>query len=201
MASISVAAKIADEIGASTDEVFQALRNVDDQEATARFLAGRGERVAHTAAGTFAETAADQPARITETALGAGQKTLLGAGTIAGGTFLGSEFLQTEQQRLERLARQDQSAALQEILNDPHLTSQDKQNLVDRLMSQGFFQSPSQSSGGDGGGGGLFGNLIGGLFGNLGLVEFLILLLLVYFGGKALVAAADSRGGASGGGS
>jgi hypothetical protein len=199
MVSPATAARLADEFGSSTDEVMHLFDDVSD-DAAQQFLGTQSasSSVAHTAAGWGAKTAADQPSRIVGKTLSTGQKTLLGGGAIAGGTLVGSKFLDTEQQRLERLARQDQSAALQEIMNAQHLSGQEKQDLVERLTSQGFFESPSTSAGeGDG----LFDQVLGGVFGNVGLIEWAIILIALYFGGKAVVAVARDGGGSTGGGS
>lgn len=183
MVSASVASRIASRYGASSDEIMAVMDDVPDELAQAKFLEETTgvERVAHTGAGTLF----DQPARIASETLSTGQKTLLGGGAIAGGTYLGSRAFDTGDQWAAAQETKEQSEALSQILNSPNLSDKQRQELVDQLVNRGFFDEAGVTDDeGDGG-------VIDRLLGDLSLVQYSILLFVLYFAGKTAVAAAS----------
>lgn len=124
----------------------------------------------------------------TAKALGA---TTVGLGAVGGGTAAALSWTDAQKMASQAETKAEQAAAVQSITENPNLTAEQKENLLEDLQSSDFFSSPST-----GGGSGPLANLFGGL----DPVTGFFVILLLYFGGKTAIAAAESMGGDGGGG-
>jgi hypothetical protein len=184
---------VARQAGKSVDDVKPALDNALNEAEADQLLRGyQPGNAREQALVSGGRILADQPQRIADNTLSQGRKTVLGAGAITGGTLVGFKGAEAYEAQQNKERQQEQAAALQEIIESPNLSQGQREELIKRLTSTGFFDSPS--SGSDGGGS-LFGNLIN----TQNLVQIFLALIIVYFLGKALVNAADNRGGNGGG--
>lgn len=177
----SATRQVGEGIGAGVDDIAPGFDGVQDSS-TAKVVGG---------------VAADQPSRAAtaaalsaENVLTTGQRTALGLGAIGGGAFAANEYYDNRKEQAKARAKEDQSAALQAILNDPDLTEEQKQAMIEELRNAGFFD---RSGGDEGIGFGLFSEL----FADRSIPELAAIFLIIYFVGRAATESLSNAGGSA----
>jgi len=152
MGKLSVATKLADELGKSVDEAYRFVDEVGVKSAKA---------------------AADDVAEAGSRTVSKWWKPAAGVGAIGGGGAIA--WRQQNLERAKAIARQEASMSdsVASIM-DSDLPPDKKQELLRELLNA----SPSNNNNDDDGGGGPFSDLFGGLFGG-GIQQTLALVLVV----------------------
>lgn len=195
MSGVDEVARLADELGASEDVVRAALDSTGKTAGEALNDISKTGRPGGISGWAFTRTVDNlsrTPERVATSGIGAGKKTLLYGGGIAGGTVVGQEFLESQGKKYEAEAREDQSQALRNIMEDPHMSESEKKSLINRLMREGFFASSRK---GDPSGPSLFARVMGNPFADMGIMQWVVFLIILYFLGRAFTEYAGSGGG------
>lgn len=163
----SLASTIAKTTSATADEAARAAKAVDESKIAQEGVGRAAEEV-----GKTPQVAVRQPAR--------GVKILGGATLGTAAVWKGGDFLEAREEAKQAASQEE---ALQRIWEDPHLSNDEKKQLVERLANQGFFDSP----GGDEGGPGIFQRIFGGV----GIQSFILALVVIWGGSKVLANAVN----------